>query len=352
MYKPTLFNLVGVLALSVAGSLHAAEIDIYGRAHVSVDQLDDGADYGESNFSSNSSRIGFRGEKEYGLVTALLQIEQGVDISTSGGELATRDTFVGLRSDLGTLRLGKFDTPFKKARGAVNLFGEQIGDMRNLSRAGEVVIDEDQPTELVLRSRFDERTPNTVHYQTPTYQGMALNIAYSLHEGDSAIQDGRQRVVSSSVTYVQGKLDAAFAWERHDRDRSGGKRQAFRLASAYKVSDPLRLLAFFQQVDHDFDDLDSSVYGVGAEYALTTATYLKGMYLARDAELENSDASMLALGIEHRIDRALRVYLNYASVDNQDQSALTPWQQGRTLDVDGAAGEVASAVSLGLRFDF
>ena len=42
----------------------AADVKVYGRAHVSLDYLDDGADYNEVGLSSNSSRLGFKAEQE------------------------------------------------------------------------------------------------------------------------------------------------------------------------------------------------------------------------------------------------------------------------------------------------
>ncbi len=51
-------------------------------------------------------------------------------------EFATRDTFVGLKGDFGQARVGRFDSPFKAARGPVNFFGDMVGDIRNVTRAG------------------------------------------------------------------------------------------------------------------------------------------------------------------------------------------------------------------------
>ncbi|MDY3198701.1 MAG: porin, partial [Pseudomonadaceae bacterium] len=55
---------IAVGAAAVMPALALADVSIYGRAHVSVDFLDDGADYSETNLSSNSSRIGFKGDHE------------------------------------------------------------------------------------------------------------------------------------------------------------------------------------------------------------------------------------------------------------------------------------------------
>ncbi len=52
-------------------------------------------------------------------------------------EFATRDTFVGLKGDFGQARVGRFDSPFKAARGPVNFFGDMVGDIRNVTRVGD-----------------------------------------------------------------------------------------------------------------------------------------------------------------------------------------------------------------------
>ncbi len=142
--------LLPVAILAALPAVALADVTIYGRANVSVDLLDDGDDYSEVNMASGSSRLGFRANREFDGFTAIMQIEQEIDFTDSGSNWASRDTFVGLRGDFGMFRLGKFDTPFKQARGPANLFGDQVGDMRNLTRAGN--------------ARFDERTPNTIHY--------------------------------------------------------------------------------------------------------------------------------------------------------------------------------------------
>jgi predicted porin len=54
-------------------------------------------------------------------------------------DFATRDTFVGLKGDFGQVRAGRFDSPFKVARGPVNFFGDMVGDIRNVTRVGDEV---------------------------------------------------------------------------------------------------------------------------------------------------------------------------------------------------------------------
>ena len=329
-----------LLPLAILAALPAAalaDVTIYGRANVSVDLLDDGADYSEVSMSSNSSRLGFRANRELeGGLTAMVQIEQEIDFSDSGTNWASRDTFVGVRGGFGMFRLGKFDTPFKQARGPANLFGDQVGDMRNLTRAGN--------------ARFDERTPNTIHYQTADLSGFRFNVAYSLHEG----RDNRgldDEAISLSLTYSAGALSLAAAYEKFEDDASRGGRDAFRLAASYKF-DALTVVGFYQMADHNNDAFDSDVFGIGASYAIDEKNSFKAHYFTRSADPSNSDSDLFAIGYEYRIARPLRVYLNYARVANDDNVNLTPWNQARTTGQPGSFGDTSSGFSLGLRYDF
>ncbi len=92
-----------------------------------------------------------------------------------GVEFATRDTFVGLKGDFGQARVGRFDSPFKAARGPVNFFGDMVGDIRNVTRAGDMYV-----LMNVMKT--------TIEYKSPKFGG-GFNVlaALSLHEGNSAV---------------------------------------------------------------------------------------------------------------------------------------------------------------------
>lgn len=334
-------------ALPAAAQSRIGDWEFYGRAHFSLDQLDDGANYKEMNASSNSSRLGFRGSKSFGSVTGIWQVEQEIffnlnDTDSSRNRLATRDTFAGLRGTWGQLRFGKFDTPFKAAREPANLFGDMVGDLRNITRVGN--------------ARFDERLNNMIEYQTPTFNGFQARIAYALHEGTQAAVDpatgaGKdEQAISAALHYKAGKVDAALAWESYGKDAARGERDAVRLAVGVNPVKDLKLFAFYQDANHATDG--GKVTGVGAEYAVTPKTYVRGQVFTRSADKANADATLYALGVEYRFDRQLRVYANYGHVANDPASNLNPWTQGRSTAQSGVAGKDASALSFGVRYDF
>ncbi len=353
---------VVVSAAAVMPVLAAADVNIYGRVHVSTDFLDDGADYSETNISSNASRLGFKGDHQINPdLKAFFQVEQQINFTTGSGDsdstnFATRDTFVGLAGDFGSVQLGRFDSPFKVARGPANLFGDQVGDMRNLTRVGN--------------ARFDERYDNTVQYTTPSFGGFNAVLAYSVHEGQWVEKNEDSDGISVALNYVGGPLEASLAYETVEEDTSRGKRDGIRAAAAYKLTDEFKLVGFYQTVDYDGfegtsaalrDQLSSKTYGLGGEFKVASNTALKAMWMTRDADASNYDADMWVVGVEHKLDKAVRVYANYAVLDNDDNVALTPWSQARSANPTGqsfndgvneALGEKASGLSVGLRYDF
>lgn len=336
--KPLLAGMMTAGLMSPA--LAAADWTLYGRAHVSADILDDGADYSELNISSNSSRLGFRGEREFReQLTGVFQIEQRIDFDTSGTEFATRDTFAGLKGDAwGMLRIGNFDTPFKRARGPASFFGDQVGDMRNLTRSA------------AQTGRFDERFRNSVHYRTPDLGGLTWDVQYSTDTEDATTADGADnRAYSTALNLRMGDLTGALAYERQeDGDMDP---DAWRLAVGYRITPAFRMGAFYQNSEA-VDGDDAGVYGLGGQFRLNPAMYLNGHVFQLDSDLEDADATMYALGLEYRLDSDLRFYGNIATVDNDDRSALTPWSAARTSGPGGTAGENATALSVGMRYDF
>jgi predicted porin len=94
---------------------------------------------------------------------------------------------------------------------------------------------------------------------------------------------------------------------------------------------------------------------VGGEFKVASNTALKAMWMTRDSDADQNDADMWVVGIEHKLDKAVRVYANFAMVDNDESSRLVPWQQARTAGsnlTSDYSGEEASGFSVGLRYDF
>ena len=370
-------NVALALAISAAmGSVHAQSDSVktsgnwefYGRAHLSFDKLNDGNQYDRMNLSSNSSRLGFRGNKSFGDLKGIWQVESEVlfnktsdssnAVSIPAGatsinapqddknRLATRDTFAGIEGDFGQVKVGRFDTPMKVARAAADLFGDQLGDMRNITRTG---------------AKFDERPNNIIQYQSPVMGGLRVALAYSPHEAATAVTSStgvetNNALVSMSLTYNAGDLSAAVAHESYEKNAKDGERDATRMAVSYKLSNDLKLVGFYQEANYmksATDDQGSKVTGFGAEYQIIpNHTVLRAHVMDRAANKANMDSKLTAVGVDRIISKDLRFYANYAVVTNGSASAVNPWTEGRSTNVAGSVGKDSKGISLGMRYDF
>ena len=352
--KKTLCALAVGATLFTPALAMAADVKVYGRAHVSLDYLDDGKDYNEVGLSSNASRLGFKAEQklENGM-TVFGQVEQEINFASGekdskGVNFATRDTFVGLKGDFGQARVGRFDSPFKVARGPVNFFGDMVGDIRNVTRAD---------------MKFDERNENTIEYKSPKFGG-GFNVlaAVSMHSNKNIAKDANGEGVEDNkaydlaLTYKEGPVDFAAAYERYEENAAigAGERDGFRIAGAYKFTPELNVGALYQLLTHDNETAnpDAQVFGVAADYKVAPKTYVRGQVFHRDVDTDDANSTLLAVGVEHRLDKAVRVYANLATMLNDKNSNLVPWKEARSNSVSGEDDENATALSLGFRYDF
>ncbi len=333
-----------ILVLATAAALTtpalaAANPTVYGRAHLSVDWLDNGAD-AALNVSSNSSRLGFKGshELDYGL-TGIYQIEQTVDLDVRGGSLATRNSFAGIQGGFGMLRLGYFDTPFKVLRGRVDLFGDQVGDARNIVGANAV---------------GENRFRNGIHYRTPVIGGFFADLHYSTNQENVKGTDSNDDdALSIAATYSAGPVYAAVAYEQQSQPAAGVDDDSSVRAAASYTMGALRLTALAQL---DTVDDGNSAFGGGARLSLG-ATGIKGQAYRLSADAADSDATLIAVGADHKLGRNVTAYLNYAMVLNDNNAERVAFGGGhgaKSTPGYGAdeGGETTSGLSLGMVYNF
>ncbi|UQB43124.1 porin [Thiomicrospira microaerophila] len=342
-----------VLALAVGAALTAAyvpamaEIKVSGRAHMSLDHMDNGAD-SKMDLSSNSSRIRFAGSKNIteGL-QGFVQLEQQIDFDrraednsgTRGNTFVTRDTFFGLKGDFGTVRLGFFDTPTKKVRSFTDMFGDRVGDARNMTKG-----------------TFDQRFHNSIHYQTPAMSGLTFDIQYSTDNraksGDQVATTGERDSVSTSLTFKSGDLTAMLAYEAQGRGDNAKDWTAVRMGATYNVAKGFRVAAFIEDADKNSND--NTVFGLGTYYDLTPEYRLRAQYyVAGESSAKNDGASMAAVGIDRRFGRDLTLYAMYAATSNDSGASfrVTGGGHGSSM-APSEAGKNVSAFSLGAIYNF
>lgn len=180
--------LASAIALASITAAHAAPT-VYGKAFLTLDYVS--TDYDAANktdedtfkLTSNSSRIGFKGDDDLTDTTKLIyQLEYQINPDDDSQQFRSRNTYVGLaHNTLGTVLAGRHDTPLKLAQNKVDVFNSTLLDMKNAGVSGE------------------NRANNMVAYQSPVIVGMPVSFmaATALSETDA---DGDILVSAASGT--------------------------------------------------------------------------------------------------------------------------------------------------------
>lgn len=121
---PVRIHVALAASLSAAAAPAAADnnVALYGRLntaieYVTVTTATDGTRLGNTaRLTNNLSVFGMRGEEPLANgIKAIWQIESALSIDNGTGQIAARDTRLGLQSPYGTLFMGNWDTPYTSA---------------------------------------------------------------------------------------------------------------------------------------------------------------------------------------------------------------------------------------------
>ena len=353
MNKKLLTLAVGA-ALAAGMSVAQAEVTVYGKAHVSVDYQDNDAGVEEAFISDNSSRFGVRANEDLGGgLKALAQWEIGARTDVNSGLSTNRNSFLGLASDaMGTIRVGKYDTPYKEIGRKADLFNERVGDSRNVIGLGS------------SDGAFDARVSNMVRYDSPSFGGLKVAALYSADEGNTAgaIANSYR---SASVSYQGGPVFAALGYEEHSSPLTLDNETGIRLGVGFKTG-ALTVNALYEtlsDIDNTATDPGSDVdnYGVGAAFKFGNAT-AKAQYFLSDTGDLNFDSELMAVGLDYAFSKTVTGYIVYAQADN-DLSAVLLGEDTHTNAASGngghgdffahdTVGESPSAISVGVEMNF
>ena len=132
-----------------------------------------------------NSYVGFRGEREISSyrLKFIWQIEQATEFDTGTGTWASRNSFLGVRTGWGTVKLGKMDTIYKEYGDTFAMFGISSGNFVSASNMLSQIGVGRSST-----ARFHERKNNSMQYETPTFNGFTVGYQYSPDEARDTTQ--------------------------------------------------------------------------------------------------------------------------------------------------------------------
>jgi len=340
---------VGLAMLSAAPVNHAAPT-VYGQLNLSLDNLDNGTD-SALNVSSNASWLGVKGDIQTdGGISGIYQIESEVNVDTGSTSanntaLASRNSFVGLHGRFGTLRLGRFDTPVKSIGRKVDLFKNQVGDARNLTRGSDSA------------ARFDERPNNSIAYSSPTLSGFKAILQYATNTDSGAASNNDDNLISTAVNYAKGAVFIGLGYEKHGYVSTatppvaGSDPSALRLAGYFDLA-RWRLSALLQTIAGTVSSKNENVYGMGVRYTDKAWTFKTQTYRL-ESNSADMNATLLAVGSEYALHRNIILYADYATINNDARQTLTPYKEGHSDNLAvSVGGSTATGISLGTIIKF
>ncbi len=201
-----------------------------------------------------------------------------VQTDTGGSQLASRETFVGLQNDWGTLKLGKFLTPYDDIH---PIFGNAPTLTTSVLSTAALWA---QGSQSKGQGGFDARLGNSIRYDSPTSNGFTGEMQYSTRDssgnadgpsgdnGDHSSELRHANVWSLGGFYSNGPVDLGIAFERNDRVRGVGRHDdALSVSGAYDFGDisksfNARVAVIYERLKYDTLDgnLTRDFYGVSA----------------------------------------------------------------------------------------
>ena len=271
-----------------------AEVTVYGKANLSLQQTDEGDSLTE--VSSNTSRIGLKGSEKLedsGLeVFYKFEYETAVDDGDTGdGEtFSQRNIYVGVKGNFGAVQAGRFDTPLKTMQNKIDLFNDLEGDIKSIITSN------------------DNRESNSVSYTTPsTMGGFKANVALIASE-DADVSDG----TSFSLAYENHGFYGAVGMDSDVEDEGT---DVTRAVIQYNVN-ALQLGALYETQDEG--DLDSvSGWVVSAQYKIEKVA-LKLQVGQSDIITEGGDT--LSIGADYKISKTFKTFAFFTTEEADDDT--------------------------------
>lgn len=282
-------SLVVVIAAcaSVVAPVAQAQLEnvhLYGSVNLDLEFVSgkqpDGSNPTVTRVSSNTSRFGIRGLEYLGAgQVALFQLESSVQADTGNSPqsgIASRETFVGLQGDWGTLKMGKFLTPYDDI---LPIFGNVPTLTTSILSTAAIWA---QGPLSKTEGGFDARLGNSVRYETPPLGGFSGELQYSTRDssGNADSQDNgdhvqelrHANVVSIGAFYGKGPLDLGIAYEQNNNVRFAHTRDhALAIAAGYDFGTVvgnlgLRIGGVYERLKYATftGDLTRNLWGVSA----------------------------------------------------------------------------------------
>jgi Outer membrane protein (porin) len=346
--------LIGGVALSPLAHAQFVNVSLYGGLNLNLELVNgaqsDGSNPSIVRVSSNSSRFGLRGHEYLGRgQVAIFQLESAIQADAGGSALASRETYVGLQGDWGTMKFGNFLTPYDDIH---TIFGNSPTLTTSILSTAALWA---QGALTKSEGGFDARLGNSIRYETPPLQGFSAALQFATRDtsgdpnggdnGDRLSELRHANVVSGGAFYNRGPLDLGIAYERNYRIRPTGPTDgAMSVTGGYDFGAiasnvGLRIAGVYERLRYDTPSgsLTRDFYGVSGTVAVGDGNFYAFWGKAADGKgsaidgttigalVKGPDTSSQQWELSYSYNLSLRtmLYAGWVKIDNRPNAAYT-----------------------------
>ena len=353
MKKNTLaLAVLGTLAAPAAFAQSANPVTLYGRIYGVFESVEAKGGTSpvvrRSRVSDNSSYLGVRGTEDLGGgLKAFFQLETAFAIDANTTTFAARNSAVGLQGGLGSVMVGRWDTPFKLASSAIDPFVNVTIGAYSMAMSGSGV------NNVAASNAFDRREVNSVQYWSPNWNGFAVRASYSANEAKTATLNPER--YSASLTYNNGPIYLGYAYDESKDSPFGAvtppKQEGNALVGAYTFG-PVKVGALVQEFKRT---------GFAKQKAyMVTGTYTAGKHQFILVHQDAKDGGAVgiavqpsckadAAGYQYNFSQRSMFIAQYVRVDN-NQTGTCNFGSGNSIAI--AAGQDPQGFAIGVRHLF
>ena len=319
----------------------------YGRLDLAVSNSDQGATTQNRKegtvLENNFSNLGVKGSEKFANgIELLYQMEFQVENTTqtegkNGSDevvFKARNTFLGLKSDAGTVLVGRNDTVFKQSEGGIDLFGNFNADIDRMI-GGQL------------------RKADGLWYYSPVIGGLVtLNATYLMEDNytDDAGKESYDDQYALSATIGDKGLKAQPYYVAAAYNTIGGI-DAYRGVAQVKLGE-FKLGGLYQNTESQTSDQEGDSFFLNVSYNLNgvnlKAEYGQdeagfGSYYKNIKEATGTDVNItqITVGADYRISKSTLVYGHYAMYEGDHKVGTA------TVDL-----EDDNIFTVGARYDF
>lgn len=358
MSKTLRHSAAACVALCAASASAQTNIQIYGRLNVSAEVVRASGAGNQARIANNRSVMGLRGSEDLGGgLQAVFQIEGTLAPDTGAGEIARRDTRVGLDGAFGTLFLGHWTTAYTGATSGLDPFYPTTAGYMSLLANGAAP----STGNTGNLSSFDRRQANSLHYWTRPWHGASLRLTHGL--GEERLPGGaRPSLLSAAALFERGPWQAVLAHERHHAYQGAGTHDSGTKAALARSAGASRVALIVERLKYGLPGgalARNAAYlsfshqrgAHGLRAALAWAGDGKGREGSRIGFVRGGSgtgAVHLTLGYDYALSKRSSVYAYATRLDNEAAAAYD-----FAINPLGAApGATLGGAVLGLRHSF